>query len=81
MNIRTLRDLIDRFGDDLTCWPESDRAAAGDLLAESFDAQVALSDARRLRAVLTAAPIRAPTGLADRIFAAAFKTDVPRVIG
>jgi hypothetical protein len=73
MNIRELEDLIDRLGEDISCWPGLQRQAAAELLVSSDDARALLEEARALREMLTVPPVRAPAGLADRIVAAAFR--------
>ena len=73
MDVGAFEDLIDRLGEDLSLWPEAQRAAALELLASSADARVLYDEARMLRQALAAPPVRAPAGLADRIVAAAGK--------
>jgi len=73
MDVREFEDLIDRMGEDLSRWPDAQRAAALELLASSADARVLHDEARALRQVLASPPVRAPAGLADRIVAAAGK--------
>jgi hypothetical protein len=71
MDVREFEDLIDRLGEDTSRWPDVQRQAAAGLLASSAEAVALLDEARALRALLSAPPVRAPAGLADRIFAAA----------
>ena len=73
MDVSVFEDLIDRLGDDLSQWPADQRLAAEELLASSAAARALLEEASVLRQALTAPPVRAPAGLADRIFAAAGK--------
>jgi hypothetical protein len=73
MDVGTFEDLIDRLGENLSLWPDAQRLAALELLASSADARVLHDEARTLRQVLAAPPVRAPSGLADRIVAAAGK--------
>ena len=73
MDISAFEDLIDRLGDELSRWPDEQRLAAEALLAESAEARALLDEARVLREALSAPPVRAPAGLADRIVAAAGK--------
>lgn len=73
MDVRDFEDLIDRLGEDTSHWPDVQRQAAVGLLASSAEARALLDQARMLRAALSAPPVRAPAGLADRIFAAASK--------
>jgi|KBSSwiStaDraftv2_1062776.scaffolds.fasta_scaffold1497061_1 hypothetical protein len=79
MDVGTFEDLIDRLGEDLSLWPDAQRAAALELLASSADARVLYDEARTVRQALAAPPVRAPAGLADRIVAAAGKLKVDRV--
>jgi hypothetical protein len=76
MDVKELEDLIDRLGEDISRWPDAQRQAATELLVYSNDARALLEEARVLRAALTAPPVRAPAGLADRIVAAALRMDV-----
>jgi hypothetical protein len=73
MDISAFEDLIDRLGDDLSRWPDDQRLAAEALLVDSAEARTLLDEARALREALSAPPVRAPAGLADRIVAAAGK--------
>ena len=71
MNAKEFEDLIDRHGEDFSCWPDVLREAAATLLVSSPAARALLEEARFIRDVLSAPPVCAPMGLADRIFAAA----------
>jgi hypothetical protein len=71
MDVREFQDLIDRLGEDSSRWPDAQREAAANLLSSSVEAVELLAQARALREVLAVPPVRAPAGLADRIFAAA----------
>ncbi|MGJ5101600.1 hypothetical protein ACQR2D_24335 [Bradyrhizobium sp. HKCCYLRH2057] len=71
MDVREFEDLIDRLGQDLSQWPAEQRQSATDLLASSPDAERLLAEARLVRQALASTPIRAPSGLAARIVAAA----------
>jgi len=71
MDVREFEDLVDRLGEDTSNWPEAQREAAAGLLASSAEAAEVLARARALRDALAVPPVRAPAGLADRIFAAA----------
>jgi hypothetical protein len=71
MDLARFSDLIDRLGEDLSGWPEPDRAAAADLLARSVAARSMLDEALALRRALASPAVRAPEGLVDRITAAA----------
>jgi hypothetical protein len=79
MDVSEFEDLIDRQGEDISRWPDAQRQAALDLLASSDDARRLLDEARILRQALSAPPVRAPAGLADRIAAAAsrLKAEAP----
>lgn len=85
MDVTEFEDLIDRLGEDLSLWPDDRRLPAEALLAQSSAAQALLEEARALRQMLSAPPVRAPAGLADRIVAAAAKmkgdTAEPRTEG
>jgi hypothetical protein len=71
MDVGEFEDLIDRLGEDLTRWPDDRRLAAEALLASSSAARALLDEAKLIRAALSAPPVRAPAGLADRIVTAA----------
>ena len=67
MDVSEFEDLIDRLGDDMSRWPDGRRAAAEALLVSSHEARTLLEEARTLRDALAGPPVRAPSGLADRI--------------
>ncbi|MBR0815194.1 hypothetical protein JQ544_26935 [Bradyrhizobium diazoefficiens] len=71
MDVIEFEELIDRLGEDLSLWPDDRRLPAEELLSRSSAAQALLEEARALRLALSAPPVRAPAGLADRIVAAA----------
>ncbi|KYG23958.1 hypothetical protein SE92_30025 [Bradyrhizobium sp. AT1] len=71
MDVTEFEELIDRLGEDLSLWPDDRRVPAEELLARSPAAQALLEEARTLRRALAAPAVRAPSGLADRIVAAA----------
>ncbi|WP_343206174.1 hypothetical protein [Bradyrhizobium sp. OHSU_III] len=73
MDVATFEDLIDRLGEDLSRWPDDQRLAAVQLLASSAEARTLYEEASAIRRALTAPPVRAPNGLADRIVTAAAK--------
>ncbi len=73
MNVAEFEDFIDRLGEDMSQWPESQRLAATQLLESSDEARVLLDQATVLRQALSGSPIRAPAGLADRIVSAAMR--------
>jgi hypothetical protein len=75
MDVSEFEDLIDRLGEDMSCWPEGQRVAADELLASSREARALLADARTLRHALAGPSVRAPAGLAGRIVTAAAKQD------
>lgn len=85
MDVTEFEELIDRLGEDISLWPDDRRLPAEELLSRSSAAQALLEQARALRLALAAPPVRAPTGLADRIVAAAAKmkddTAEPRTEG
>src|ERR1700709_43481 len=68
MDIEEFEDLLDRLGEDLSCWPTEKQRSASALLAESGEARELLREAVSLRSLLSKPPVRAPEGLADRIF-------------
>ncbi len=80
MDFAAFEDLIGRWGDDFSHWPDDERRRAEELLVSSTEARALLEDARALRHALVGGPqIGFPAGLADRIFAAAFKaTEEPK---
>jgi hypothetical protein len=80
MDVSEFEDLIDRLGEDMSRWPDGRRVAAERLLVTSREAQTLLEEARTLRQALTAPPVRAPAGLADRIVTAASRlgAEAPR---
>jgi hypothetical protein len=73
MDVAEFEDLIDRWGENLSVWPDDRRVLAEQLLSHSAEAQALLEKARTLRQTLTAPSVPAPAGLADRIVAAATK--------
>lgn len=77
MDVREFEDLIDRLGEDISCWPDGQRQAAVELLASSPEARALLEQARALRQALSAPAVRAPAGLANRIVAAAGRLKAP----
>ena len=73
MDVSEFEDLIDRLGEDMSCWPDGQRVAAEELFTSSREARALLEEARTLRQALAGPPVRAPAGLADRIVTAAAK--------
>lgn len=67
MDLPEFEDLLGRHGDDLSNWPKDRQAAAEALLQSSKRARAALTEAQRLRSAMQSKPVRAPTGLVDRI--------------
>lgn len=67
MDVAEFEDLLGRHGDELSNWPKDQQAAAEALLQSSEQARAALAAAQRLRSALQPTPVRAPTGLVDRI--------------
>lgn len=78
MDVAELEDLIDRLGEDPSRWPDDRRLAAERLLQESAAARALLAQARAVREALSAPPVRAPAGLADRIVAAAMRAETAK---
>jgi hypothetical protein len=70
MNVADFEDLLDRLGDDMSTWPAPQQQSAAALLRSSDEARLVLDEARRLRRVLSAPPIRARAGLTARIMQA-----------
>ncbi|MGE5517204.1 MAG: hypothetical protein ACM31D_15475 [Bacteroidota bacterium] len=77
LTLEGFRELLDRFGGELSRWPARERATADALLEHSPEARSLLAEAARLDAALAATP-KAPAGLADRIVAAALAQDRAR---
>lgn len=76
MDIDDFEDRVDRWGEDVSAWPEPSRSDARALLRTSAEARQVLADAVALRTALSArASVRAPAGLTDRILAAAREAD------
>jgi hypothetical protein len=74
MKVVEFEDWLDRLGDDVSRWPESQRQAAQALLEGSAEARTLLEEALVLRRALAAPKVRAPPGLADRIVAQAARS-------
>lgn len=77
MTVDEFRDLLDRFGGDLSRWPTSRVADASRLLAVSLEAQSCLDETVTMELALaeSAREDTVPAGLAKRIFDAAFAED------
>lgn len=72
MDIDDFEDQVDRWGEDVSAWPEPSRTQALALLQVSAEARAVVADAAALRKALAARPaVRAPADLTDRIVAAA----------
>lgn len=69
MSLLDFEDCIDRFGPDLSTWP-GDRACLAKVLIEKNDqARQIHEEAEQLRKLFKqSASVKAPAGLADRIF-------------
>lgn len=78
MDVAELEDLIDRLGEDPSRWPDDRRLAAERLLQESAAARALLAQVRAVREALSAPPVRAPAGLADRIVAVAVRAETAK---
>jgi anti-sigma-K factor RskA len=61
MTLERLRAVIESYGANATRWPETERAAAAALLAESAEARAVATDAAPLDELLDAVPAVAPT--------------------
>lgn len=75
MSVDEFQDFIDRFGENSDDWPADRRPLAEALLVQSKAARECLAQARTLRQQFQDSAVTAPTGLADRIFAAALAKD------
>lgn len=67
MDVPEFEDLLGRHGGDLSNWPTDRQAEAEALLQSSKQARAALAEVQRLRSALQSTPVRASTGLVDRI--------------
>ena len=80
MNIEEFEDCVDRYGEDVASWPSPERERGTALVRSSLAARGIVSQAKLLRAAVTGAvPVRAPSGLADRIVACAI-AETPVVV-
>jgi len=70
MPLAAFLESLQKYGEDLSIWPEADRKAADLLLLESDDARLALAEMRVLRDALKGKPVRAPGHLTDKIMRA-----------
>ena len=72
-----LQDLVDRYGEDLTVWPNEFREPAEELVDACAEARDIIAQARRLRAQLRNLGPKAPSCIVDRIVAIAIDCDPP----
>lgn len=72
-----LQDLVDRFGEDSSAWPNELREPAEDLIDECAEARDIIAQARSLRSQLRNLGPRAPHCIVDRIVAIAIDVDPP----
>ncbi|SEQ52363.1 hypothetical protein SAMN05428969_3358 [Devosia sp. YR412] len=72
MTLQDFQDALDSFGPRLELWPEDQAEAGYGMLDRSAEARAALAEAKTLDQrldSLLASPIRAPSGMADRLMA------------
>ena len=72
-----LQDLVDRFGEDMTAWPNEFREPAEELVDECAEARDIIAQARSLRVQLRNLGPKAPSCIVDRIVAIALDCDPP----
>lgn len=72
-----LQDLVDRFGEDTSAWPNELRTPAEELIDECAEARDIIDQARRLRVQLRNMGPKAPSCIVDRIVAIAIDCDPP----
>ena len=72
-----LQDLVDRFGEDTSAWPNELRAPAEDLIDECAEARDIIDQARQLRQQLRNLGPKAPACIVDRIVTIAIDIDPP----
>jgi len=72
-----LQDLVDRFGEDSSGWPNELRQPAEELIDECAEARDIIDQARSLRAQLRSLGPRAPACIVDRIVSIAIDCDPP----
>jgi hypothetical protein len=77
MDLAEFEDLLDRQGDDFSCWSSEQQRAALVLLADSNEAKALLQEAQAMRLLLSGAPIHAPKGFADRVVTQALQQSPP----
>jgi hypothetical protein len=81
MRIEEFEDLLDRHGEDVSAWPDSDRDSGLALLRTSQAARDLVDEARSLRLAFgtDSLPLAAPPDLADRVIANAIQSQaMPR---
>ncbi|MEJ8472586.1 hypothetical protein [Roseibium algae] len=77
MSLEAFEDIIDRLGGKMSSWPRAEQLAAQMLLDVSPEANALLAEVNTMENFLShTPPLRAPSGLADRITARAFQTSV-----
>jgi len=72
-----LQDLVDRFGEDTSAWPNELREPAEELIDECAEARDIIAQARRLRSQLRSLGPKAPSCIVDRIIGVALDSDPP----
>ncbi len=75
MTDEEFRDHLDRYGGDLALWPPPAARDARRLLLRSVPAQKLLDEATAIELALSRPDADPPSGLADRIFDAAFRSE------
>ncbi len=83
MTLEEFEDRLNQNGSDFAAWPRVQADEARALLAKNADARTLMEEAAALDTMLGApSPIRAPSGLANRIVAAAVTSpDAPALAG
>lgn len=75
MTDEEFRDHLDRFGGDLALWPPAAARDARRLLLRSVPAQKLLDETTAIELALGRPEAEPPSGLAERIFGAAFRSE------
>jgi hypothetical protein len=71
MDLQALIEALDRWGADLSSWPESQAKAAAQLINESEAARIELASAQRVQQLLDSLPVvSAPGALKSAIISA-----------
>ena len=73
MTLPELEERLDRYGPDITVWPDAEKAAAQSLMDRSEYARRLMAEARALDRLLKRPAPPAPAGLVDRIVAKALE--------